>query len=141
MSHQHTYLSWTDNTHNRFSIEPNTSDIYIDKCYRQLEYLIARCSLTKRYYNELYECHPVQQSYLQKRLKRDINDQLKRSPHILLSLVIGITSFLVGIIIGTVIGIFISAKRQQRYSENSQLDSDIRSLSINNEISKRSYVF
>ncbi|CAF4210575.1 unnamed protein product [Rotaria sp. Silwood2] len=142
MSHQHSYLSWTDNTHNRLNIEPNTSGIYIDKCYRQLEYLIATCSLTKRYYNQLYECHPEQQSYLQKRLKRDIDDKSKRSPHVLLSLIIGVSCFLVGFIIGTVLSIFISIKRQQRQEQqnqrhngNNQFDSDIKSLKISDNTS------
>ncbi|CAF2737663.1 unnamed protein product [Rotaria sp. Silwood2] len=126
-------MSWTDNTHNQLHIEPNTSGIYIDKCYKQFEYLIASCSLINRYHNQLYECHPIKKSsyYLYKRLKRSIDNKSKRSPQVILSFIIGISCFLIGFIIGTVIAIFISIKRQQ-------LNTDIRSLNINNEISNRS---
>ncbi|CAF4248916.1 unnamed protein product, partial [Rotaria sp. Silwood2] len=110
-------MSWTDNTHNQLHIEPNTSGIYIDKCYKQFEYLIASCSLINRYHNQL--------------LKRSIDNKSKRSPQVILSFIIGISCFLIGFIIGTVIAIFISIKRQQ-------LNTDIRSLNINNEISNRS---
>jgi hypothetical protein len=148
ISHQHTYVSWTDDTHDRLVIQPNITNIYIDRCYSKVEYLIGTCSLLKRNFNQLYQCHPVQEYYLQKRLKRDVADKSKRSLYGFLIFVIGIPCFVIGIIVGIAIISYISIKRQQRreqqtqrYNINKRFDPVIKPLTINNETSKRLYVF
>ncbi|CAF4588743.1 unnamed protein product, partial [Rotaria socialis] len=141
MGHQHEYLSWTDNTHNQLVIESDTSSMYIDKCDRKLEYLIAICSITNKDYKQLYECHPERQFHLQTRLKRAVSGKSTRSAYLVLSLGVGLPCLLVGIIIGTVITIVFSIRRQkrleQRSQENNQIHHEIRSINLNDDVSNR----
>lgn len=134
IGHQYKYLTWADPSHNRLRIEPNTTSIYIEKCNRKLEYLIATCSLINKYYHPLYKCQP---KHLRKRLKRSNADQPKHSTYTVLSLGIGIPCFLIGTILGTVVAIVISIKRQKRlnelnrtYDPSNQIDSQLRPLGV-----------
>ena len=146
--HQDLYLSWADNSHNRLSIETNISNVYIEKCYNKVKDLFAICSITKRDFKRLYECHRAQRSDFKRRLKRNVDSRSKRSLYLFLLFVIGISGFVIGILIGIIITIFIPIQRQKRDEQSSQqrkanttLEYDIKSFNINDEVSKRLYVF
>jgi hypothetical protein len=136
MGQEHTNISWLDETHHRLVIEPNTTGIHVDRCYRKLKYLVTTCSAINKNIDQLYECHP-----LQNRSKRNTPDKSKRSLYVFVCLVIGIPCLVIGIIIGISTTVYVSMKRrQEQQSQRNKLHPIIKSPSTNNEASQRLYV-
>ncbi|UJR31778.1 hypothetical protein I4U23_019256 [Adineta vaga] len=136
-SYQNVYLSWTDKTYQQLFIELNrTSNKYIDQCDQKLEYDIATCLLVKDHFPQQYKCQTVKPYDLQYRYKRQVDDKSKRTSHVSSIFIIGISCFVIGIIVGIAFTIYITMRKQRYEKENlsDKTDTRLKSLPINNEM-------